>query len=140
MKTASSKCWYCYKTASSGLSFYRSQLRGSGFSWDLRLIEATMPIIFLIFLYLLVNLVIVWSLYDSRRRNAWKLKYYVSSTNLLQYLKSKDIHIHFVDDNKLTPPSRAFMKYSMNPWYITLNYIVRVFLFLWRNLFCCWST
>jgi len=33
--------------------------------------------------------------------------------NLLQYLKSKDICIHFIDDNKLTPPARAFMKYSM---------------------------
>jgi len=33
--------------------------------------------------------------------------------NLLQYFKSKDIHTHFIDDNKLTPPSRAFMKYSM---------------------------
>lgn len=36
------------------------------------------------------------------------------AVNLLQYLKSKDIHTHFIDDNKLTPPSRAFMKYSMN--------------------------
>lgn len=35
------------------------------------------------------------------------------AVNLLQYLKSKDIHVHFIDDHKLTPPSRAFMKYSM---------------------------
>jgi len=35
------------------------------------------------------------------------------ATNLLQYIKSKDIYTHFIDDNKLIPPSRAFMKYSM---------------------------
>jgi len=28
-------------------------------------------------------------------------------------MKSKDIFSHLADDNKITPPSRAFMKYSM---------------------------
>jgi NADH:ubiquinone oxidoreductase subunit D len=33
--------------------------------------------------------------------------------NVLQYLKSNDVYTHIVDDNKVAPPSRAFMKYSM---------------------------
>jgi NADH dehydrogenase (ubiquinone) Fe-S protein 2 len=28
-------------------------------------------------------------------------------------MKSKDINFHFINDNKLTPPSRALMKFSM---------------------------
>lgn len=35
--------------------------------------------------------------------------------NILQYLKSEDICTHIIDDNKIAPPSRAFMKHSMNP-------------------------
>jgi NADH dehydrogenase (ubiquinone) Fe-S protein 2 len=33
--------------------------------------------------------------------------------DLLQQLKYKDICFHIVDNNKIAPPSRAFMKYSM---------------------------
>jgi len=33
--------------------------------------------------------------------------------NLLWYMKAKDIHSHLVSDYKFSPPSRAFMKFSM---------------------------
>lgn len=35
--------------------------------------------------------------------------------NILHYLKSQDVHSYIVDDHKISPPSRAFMKFSMNP-------------------------
>jgi len=33
--------------------------------------------------------------------------------NILQYLKDIDFNNNIIDDNKIAPPSRAFMKYSM---------------------------
>jgi len=37
----------------------------------------------------------------------------LQSLNILQYLKSEDIFNYIIDDNKIAPPTRAFMKYSM---------------------------
>jgi len=95
-------------------AFSGVMLRGSGFSWDLRLVEAYDAYNFFDFSIPVGQFGDCYDRYLIRveeMRESLNIMY--QAINLLQYLKSQDIFTHFVDDNKLTPPSRAFMKYSM---------------------------
>jgi len=94
--------------------FSGPMLRASGFSWDLRLIEAYDAYNIFDFSVPVGQYGDCYDRYLIRveeMRESLNIMY--QAVNLLQYLKSKDIHSHFIADNKLTPPSRAFMKYSM---------------------------
>lgn len=58
--------------------------------------------------------------------------------NKLQYLENYEQDTSFiVNDNKIVPPSRAFMKYSMESLIHHLNFILKVLLFNRRKLCCC---
>jgi len=89
-------------------------LRGSGFSWDLRLIESYDAYNFFSFSVPVGQFGDCYDRYLIRLEEMREsLNIMFQAINLLQYLKSKDVYVHIVADNKLTPPSRAFMKYSM---------------------------
>jgi len=89
-------------------------LRGSGFSWDLRLIESYDGYNFFDFSVPVGQAGDCYDRYLIRVEEMREsLNIMFQAVNLLQYLKSKDVNIHSVTDNKLTPPARAFMKYSM---------------------------
>ena len=47
----------------------------------------------------------------------------------LQNLKYNENNSFIVNDNKIVPPSRAFMKYSMESLIHHLNFIQKVWLF-----------
>lgn len=89
-------------------------LRGSGIVWDLRVVES----------YDAYNLfdfaVPVGEFGDCYDRYLIRIEEMRESLgimnqclNILHYLKSQDVHSYIVDDHKISPPSRAFMKFSM---------------------------
>jgi NADH:ubiquinone oxidoreductase subunit D len=54
----------------------------------------------------------------------------------LQNLKYSEDNSFIVNDNKIVPPSRAFMKYSMESLIHHLSFIQKELLFIRRNLYC----
>ncbi len=90
-------------------------LRGSGVPWDLRLIESYDS-------YNLFNFSIPvgdhGDCYDRYLIRVEEMRESLNimnqCINILQYLKDIDFNNNIVDDNKIAPPSRAFMKYSMS--------------------------
>lgn len=103
------------KQAALNFAFSGVMLRGSGVSWDLRLVEAYDS-------YNLFNFSIPighsGDCYDrylirmEEMRESLNIMY--QCLNFLAYFKSDGIYSYMVDDHKITPPSRAYMKYSMN--------------------------
>ncbi len=54
--------------------------------------------------------------------------------DFLTYWANENIYDYIIDDNKLVPPSRGFMKHSMNLLFIILSYILKDLLFLMKIL------
>jgi NADH dehydrogenase (ubiquinone) Fe-S protein 2 len=102
-----------YKTALD-LGFSGVMLRGSGLPWDLRIINAYDG-------YNLFKFKIPIGLKgDSYDRYLIRLdemreslNIISQSINFLKYFKDIDIQNYNINDNKITPPSRGFMKYFM---------------------------
>lgn len=90
-------------------------LRGSGLTWDLRLIDAYEN-------YNLFNFSIpvgeagdCYDRYLVRLEEMRESLYIMSqSLDLLVYFNHEDNHDYILTDNKITPPSVGFMKHSMN--------------------------
>lgn len=123
------------KSQANDWAFSGVMLRGSGVLWDLRIVSAYDD--YNVFKFSIP----VGSNGDCYDRYLIRLEEMRESLNImsqcvsiLDFFDLIDEKTYIVDDNKIAPPSRAFMKHSMNLWYIISNYIVKVFLCLKVNL------
>lgn len=113
------------------LGFSGVMLRGSGFLWDLRLIDPYDS-------YELFNFRIPVGVYgDSYDRYLIRLEEMRESLNImsqalnfLKYFDDIDSLNFCLEDNKIIPPSRSFFKFFMNLWSFILNCILKVLLLI----------
>lgn len=113
------------------LGFSGVMLRGSGILWDLRIIDSYDS-------YDLFKFKVPIGIFgDSYDRYLIRLEEMRESLNImtqalnyLKYFNDIDSLNFCVEDNKIVPPSRSFMKFFMSLLFFILNYILKVLLLI----------
>ena len=102
-------------------------LRGSGILWDLRLIEAYDSYDLFDFSIPVGRFGDCFDRYLIRVEEMRESLHIMSQClDFLTHWYNENVYDYILDDNKLVPPARGFMKHSMSLWYIILNYILKV--------------